>query len=456
MPVNKYIMGLGVLLCAPLVHPNPAQPVFDRIMGNQFPADCSRSHILLVEADVGQRGIGSRLSLYRMCLGRAVRDGAVYVDLGCDPECNRTLTRPWHGCTAAQLAQARAAGRAHRVADYFGCGREYFEASPLPSVGHLLWATAASQFLLRPNAALEADIAAEYERLGRPNVGLQIRHCDNKMNEAKKYPLAHYLSLVRGAPAGPRPRVLLYTDNHDIYGAVDRDGGRVAGFEFAPQDAAVRHLRVCEWCKDYAGGQPDLSGMPATLSAANRDCFMRFERRAIVDAHLLARCDFLSFTYSSNYGALVLHLQLFRSGFCGSSHPADNYFHAIGSGWLYLQREELVDADKQIVRVTATVVLANGKGADAVDRRFGGRLRSAREAARVARDPAVRRDPWHGAVVQYCGRETRGAADAEDARRLRHAKPVHGVREYAVEYGALAAVAGLFLWFYHAFVRSRL
>ena len=326
--------------------------------------------------------------------GRAVNQ---HRSLGCSPE-NSLDTQP----PANAGSHDASCAASHQV-------------SPKPQWPAMLWAAAATSFLLRPSAALRARLAHDLAHLPPYRMAMYIRHCD-KGGEAVLQPMRAYVRALLGPGSGypvARAPVYLVTDDADIYRHLQPDPGQSATPLHPPGDrtllpyifgnSSTRALRTCRWCNATVGA----SGAGA--------CFRAHEERALLDLHLLAHAPVAASTFSSNYGQLLLFLQLFRHAFCAASLPVDSYFHALGHGWAYLRRAAPLSQGAGWVQLRQSVTLVRTAGAGRGDKDRTAAPLSAQEVAGMADDAVEAQDPWARAVHATCNVSTVADPAAGDA-----------------------------------------
>ena len=380
----------------------PAAQAFQEIARLQSPADCRTAPLLVNDAPRRQAGIGSRFSFYRACLALAVSQSRTYVDVACarSSDCLAELVEPWTTCSAADVEAAKAQGRAAVITNLEPC-HPFFQASPRRQWPDVVWAAAATSFLLRPTEALRARIRYDLDHMPPFRMGLHVRHCD-KGSEAVLQPLEAYVRLLSSrAPPDPLDApspMLLVTDDQAVYRELAPDPtttaapspphGARAPFLFG--NGSTRALRDCTWCGAGVGA----SGQGA--------CYRAHEERALIDLHLLAEAAVTAFTFSSNYGQLLLHLQLFKQAFCAVALPVDSYFHALGHGWAYLRQETPLPREGGRVRFAQKVTLVKTGGAGGGNRGRTAAPLSAEAVAGLAEQREERRDPFARAVHATC------------------------------------------------------
>ena len=165
-------------------------------------------------------------------------------------------------------------------------------------------------------------------------------------------------------------------------------GPPVAPFTFVYGNRSSRALRTCAWC-----GKPRSSG--------NDPCIHKHEERALLDLQIASHAPLAVFTWSSNYGHLLLDLQLFRHAFCSVALPVDNYFHAAGKGWAYLQTQGPVQGSGgTAVFHNATIVRT--RSAKSSDRTLTRQTLPAETVASIASTAAEQTDPWAHGVSGVC------------------------------------------------------
>ena len=381
---------------------NPAVPVFQEIARLQSPVDCRTAPLLVNDAPYRQAGLGSRFSFYRACLALAVSQSRTYVDVTCarSSDCLPDLVEPWTTCSAADVEAAQAQGRATVIRSAKPC-YPFFQASPLRKWPDVVWAAAATSFLLRPTKALRAQVQYDLDHMPPFRMGLHVRHCD-KGSEAVLRPLEAYVRLLSSRVptdplAAPVP-ILLVTDDQEMYRELARDSATTAAQSprqgartpFLFGNGSTRALRDCEWCGAGVG------------ASGRGECYRAHEARALIDLHLLAEASVTAFTFSSNYGQMLLHLQLFKHAFCAVALPVDSYFHALGHGWAYLRQETPLVRQGGRIRFAQNVTLVKTGGAGGGDRGRTSAPLSAEAVADMAEQQEERRDPFARAVHATC------------------------------------------------------
>lgn len=194
---------------------------------------------------------------------------------------------------------------------------------------------------MRPSVELATQITNELQQFegGRPAVSIHVRHCDKGLVEASLRPLTDYMKLLRSPEdqsANKTAQVQLVTDDQAIYRVLDLGTESFPGFRFVRQDdAAVDKYRACAWA---CGGPVRVhSGIVRGGLHGSGSCYLAYQRRALVDLHVLARAPVGAFTWSSNYGMMFVSLQLFVNAFCSVALPVDNVQSGAGNSTIYLQ-----------------------------------------------------------------------------------------------------------------------
>ena len=125
-------------------------------------------------------------------------------------------------------------------------------------------------------------------------------------------------------------------------------------------NSSARARRPCAWCR--GGDSGGLSGKD--------ECFRSL---AQLDLHVLSHASLAAITFLSNYGQMLMDLQLFKHGFCSVALPADNYFHLGEEGFVYLQQQTVEEytrdgAKSQFAVRKASIVEVYGNNGENVQR----------------------------------------------------------------------------------------
>ena len=246
-------------------------------------------------------------------------------------------------------------------------------------------------------------------------VAAHVRRCD-KGSEAYLHPLGSYLRALWDYDPGSAASIFLVTDDARLYSrlhaihrprsgeAAPESQDPAAPFTFVYGNRSARGLRTCEWC-----GAPGLNG--------NTACLRRHQERALLDLHISSHAPLAVISWSSNYGHLLLDLQLFRHSFCSLALPVDNYFHGHGSGWAYLHSQTWTGGPRE-QRVVHNVTVIKTRGAGADDRRRTKRPLPVHAIASLASTEPEQTNPWVHAVSAACSGRTEAGARINACRGM--------------------------------------
>jgi hypothetical protein len=217
-PCTQSLRLAGILTKPEVIFKESAQKknikqVVSEIYNQQNPTSCEEAKILLGKG-LHKAGFGSRMSYYRNCLREAMNKGLVYVETDeADHGLFERYVLPWSSCSAKD------AGHESQICGHISMPGFSHPPDMYETEGALVWASAATTYLLRPTSQLEAAITEAKNDYGwnnsSPVAGIHIRHGD-KGTEAKLLPLSVYVDHLRSRNASTTHSVFVATDDGGI------------------------------------------------------------------------------------------------------------------------------------------------------------------------------------------------------------------------------------------------